>query len=170
MNYQNNRVHTTLGKEKLEAILAQIRALEESFPQLTPLTSKERAHMQTISGSNKLFVEDATELMAGKPELLPKFLEAKDVQLDYQLFQELDQICQAMEILFSKISDTRFLAGAEAFNGALMFYQSVKFATRAAVPGAKPVYEQLKGRFKFQASNSKPSGAETEFTENPDLA
>jgi hypothetical protein len=38
-------------------------------------------------------------------------------------------------------------AGSEAFQSALIFYNSAKVATSQSIPGAKAVYEELKRRF-----------------------
>jgi hypothetical protein len=39
------------------------------------------------------------------------------------------------------------VAGSEACQAALVFYNSVKMAVRQDVPGAKVIYEKLKKRF-----------------------
>jgi hypothetical protein len=38
-------------------------------------------------------------------------------------------------------------AGSEAYQAALIFYNSVKIAASQGIPGAKAVYEELKKRF-----------------------
>jgi hypothetical protein len=38
-------------------------------------------------------------------------------------------------------------SGSEAYQAALIFYNSVKMATRQDIPGAKAVYEELRKRF-----------------------
>jgi hypothetical protein len=45
------------------------------------------------------------------------------------------------------ISDTQMTAGSEAFQTALVFYNSVKVAASQNISGAKAVYEELKRRF-----------------------
>ena len=45
------------------------------------------------------------------------------------------------------ISDTQMTAGSEAFQAALVFYNSVKVASTQSVSGSKAIYEELKRRF-----------------------
>jgi hypothetical protein len=39
------------------------------------------------------------------------------------------------------------VAGSEAYQTALLFYNSVKTAAAQDIPGAKEIYEELKARF-----------------------
>jgi GrpB-like predicted nucleotidyltransferase (UPF0157 family) len=45
------------------------------------------------------------------------------------------------------VDDTTMVAGSEAYQFALIFYNSVKMAARQDIPGAKAIYEDLKKRF-----------------------
>ncbi|MDR2584519.1 MAG: hypothetical protein LBC75_13655, partial [Fibromonadaceae bacterium] len=45
------------------------------------------------------------------------------------------------------INDTQMTAGSEAYQAALIFYNSVKIAASQGISGAKAVYEELKKRF-----------------------
>jgi hypothetical protein len=49
--------------------------------------------------------------------------------------------------LKENIDDTELIAGSEAYQEALMFYNNVKLSAGQDVPGAKAVYEELKKRF-----------------------
>ena len=45
------------------------------------------------------------------------------------------------------VSDTQTTAGSEAYQSALVFYNSAKLAASQGINGAKAVYEELKKRF-----------------------
>jgi hypothetical protein len=45
------------------------------------------------------------------------------------------------------IDDTVMVAGSEAYQAALVFYNAVKAAAAQDIPGAKGVYDDLKARF-----------------------
>jgi hypothetical protein len=45
------------------------------------------------------------------------------------------------------IDDTVMVAGSEAYQAALVFYNAVKAAAAQDIPGAKEVYSDLKARF-----------------------
>jgi hypothetical protein len=56
------------------------------------------------------------------------------------------------------------VAGSEAYQSSLIFYNSVKMAARQDIPGAKAIYEELKKRFpgpKHRSnSNTEPENKE----------
>jgi hypothetical protein len=45
------------------------------------------------------------------------------------------------------IDDTAMVAGSEAYQASLVFYNAVKAASAQDIPGAKEVYNYLKARF-----------------------
>jgi GrpB-like predicted nucleotidyltransferase (UPF0157 family) len=49
--------------------------------------------------------------------------------------------------LADNINDTIMVAGNEAYQAALVFYNAVKAAAAQDIPGAKEVYDDLKARF-----------------------
>ncbi|MDR0721667.1 MAG: hypothetical protein LBF75_02570 [Treponema sp.] len=49
------------------------------------------------------------------------------------------------------------VVGSEAYQAALVFYQSVKMAAAQDIPGAKAVYEELKTRFPQGSKRRNPS-------------
>jgi hypothetical protein len=58
------------------------------------------------------------------------------------------------------VDDTEMVAGSEAYQSALVFYNSVKMAARQDISGDKAVYEELKKR--FPGGKRKPAEAESE--------
>jgi hypothetical protein len=57
-------------------------------------------------------------------------------------------------------------SGSEAYQAALVFYNSVKMAARQDIPGAKAVYEELRKR--FSGTRCKPG--ETDAENNDGIA
>jgi hypothetical protein len=49
--------------------------------------------------------------------------------------------------LHENVDDTVMVAGSEAYQSALVSYNSVKMAAHQDIPNAKAVYEELKKRF-----------------------
>jgi hypothetical protein len=47
------------------------------------------------------------------------------------------------------------VAGSEAYNAALVFYNSVKGASRVNVPGSEAVYNNLQQRFAVKTKRTK---------------
>jgi hypothetical protein len=61
--------------------------------------------------------------------------------------------------LSEKLDDTTMEAGSEAFSAALVFYNAVKAAAKAGVPGMKVVADDLQARFPRRTA-AKPELAE----------
>jgi TolA-binding protein len=59
--------------------------------------------------------------------------------------------------------DTAMTSGSEAYQAALIFYNSVKMAARQDVPGAKAVYEELRKR--FPGTRRKPGEMDAESSD-----
>jgi hypothetical protein len=60
--------------------------------------------------------------------------------------------------LSDNIDDTVLVAGSEAYQAALVFYNAVKAAAAQDIPGAKEVYSDLKNRFPGAHKSKKQDG------------
>jgi hypothetical protein len=52
-----------------------------------------------------------------------------------------------LEVLLERLKDTYIAAGTDAFSTARKFYDSVKTAIKAKIPGAEVAFDELKKRF-----------------------
>ena len=68
--------------------------------------------------------------------------------------QDLNAILKQVSTLQRAIEDTVMVAGSEAYNAALVFYSSVKGASRVNVPGSEAVYNDLQQRFAVKAKKT----------------
>jgi hypothetical protein len=90
------------------------------------------------------------------PTLVPCYLDIPEAKKDFALSQDLNSVLKQVSTLQRAIEDTMMVAGSEAYNAALVFYNSVKGASRVNVPGSEAVYNDLRQRFAV-----KPQKAET---------
>ena len=155
MSNSMNRVHATLGKDAVNNILNELKRLETQMPMLQNLNNRERNQILPLGDGNLSFVQDAVEMMQRHPDMLPGFVTTEEVAADFELYRELDQISDVLAALQQKITDTRRLAGAEAMQGALIFYRSVRSAANLGVSNSKALYDALKARFEGQGNYSK---------------
>lgn len=100
------------------------------------------------------FVSKALELAAQNPILVPAYLDLSEAEKDFELTQNLMSIEQELLTLLRFVEDVMMVAGSEAYEGALIFYNSVKGASRSDVPGAQAVYDELSSRFPRRASRT----------------
>ena len=103
------------------------------------------------ANASKYFEHGATSSQAyahGNPSLvLPPYLEMGEFDTDFADAHGLWVLYNRIRQLEEGISDTQMTAGSEAYQSALLFYNSVKVTASSNVSGAKSVYEELKKRF-----------------------
>ncbi len=157
-NITLNRLSTTISA-------ADDAALEAAGSQLEPILNNycislddtERSSLFSLDVENKVFVEECLNEARNHAEPLPPYVQADELDKDYTLFNQLDNIESQLNHLMQKVSDTKRLAGHEAYAMALMIYKLYEAATLAGVPDAKASYDRLKARFANQGSGSQPA-------------
>jgi len=93
------------------------------------------------------FVEKAHDYARENPDLVPNYLEMSEFNIDFADAHGLWTLYNRAQQLTEGISDTQMTAGSEAFQAALVFYNSAKVASTQGISGSKAVYEELKRRF-----------------------
>ncbi|MDR1348507.1 MAG: hypothetical protein LBJ63_08815 [Prevotellaceae bacterium] len=150
-------------------VLSQVQDLVNQanallLPYVTPLTSAERHTLPKMGEKTIGFVEKAHEFAVQNPNLCPPYLDMAEFDTDYADARNLFVLNNTTKQLNEAVDDTSMLAGSEAYQAALVFYNSVKVAARQDVTGAKAVYEELKKR--FPGAKRKAGEAETETGES----
>ncbi|KAA6300469.1 MAG: hypothetical protein EZS26_003380 [Candidatus Ordinivivax streblomastigis] len=106
------------------------------------------------------FVEKAHELAITNPVFVPPFLNMAEFTIDFSDAHNIEPVLVVLEQLRSGVDDTQMLAGSEAYQAALVFYNSVKEAATKNVPGAKAVYDALSVRFPHKKCRGDDDSAE----------
>jgi hypothetical protein len=133
-------------------ILAQVQNLVKQantllLPYVTPLTPAERHSTLKMGEKTLSFVEKSFEFAMQNPNLVPPYLDMAEFRTDFTDARNLWSVLLASQQLHENLDDTTMTAGSEAYQAALVFYNSIKMAARQDIPGAKAVYEELKKRF-----------------------
>jgi hypothetical protein len=123
-------------------------------PYLLPLTPTERHDMPKMGDKTLSFVEKAQDYISQYPELCPSYLNVTALNTDIADATGLRKMHIAAKQLLDEIDDTIVIAGSEAYQSALIFYNAIKAAATQNIPGAKEVYEDM--RLRFPASKKKP--------------
>jgi hypothetical protein len=134
------------------ATLAEIRqhiaaAYDLARTYVTSRTPEERGSMLILGPKSLSFVERAHEYARQNPQLCPPFLDMEAFDIDFSDAHGLWGIRNLVQQLHEGIDDTQIVAGSEAYQAALLFYNSAKTAAAQNVPGAKAIYDDLKNRF-----------------------
>lgn len=163
-NITNNRLNLVIPPADVDTVIQSLETVSTTLPFLIGLEADEKRAMQSINGSNKIFVEDCLNEMGLSSDILPNFIDPQGVQTDYDLFVQLDSLRIMLEDLLDKVKDTQYLAGAEAYKVCLIYYRLVEAAAKAGLPGADERYNRLKERFSAQGPGT---GAQSDDTGTP---
>jgi hypothetical protein len=156
-----NDKHTTAIPDAVVAqSLTKLNEVREMIaPCVVPLTPTDRHEIPKMGAKTLEFVENAYTLARANPGLVPGFLDMEVFEADFTDAHNLVELSTTARQVYEDISDTGMAAGSEAYQEALVFYNSVKVAASQNVDGAKAVYETLKTRF---PGNKQKSGNNTE--------
>jgi hypothetical protein len=145
--------------EIIEQVEAKIdEALALIAPYRVTLTPDERRAMLKMGEKSLAIMEKAHSYAKTNPSLVPPFLNMGEFDVDYADTHDLWSVRNRVTQLREAIDNTVMCAGSEAYQAALLFYNSVKVAAAHDVPGAKAIYAELKQR--FPATRHKSSEAE----------
>jgi hypothetical protein len=131
--------------QEAQTKLDEVNALLSPYE--TALTPDERRSTLVMGDKSLGFVEKAFEFAQQNPTLVPPFLDMAAFAIDKSDAVKLRTLRNTSQQVTQGIADTEMLAGSEAFQAALVFYNSVKLAASQDVYGAKAVYEELQKRF-----------------------
>jgi len=146
---QENRISTTIPAIKLAEAISNLNAVSLSMAEFLQfnLTASERMGLRILGDKSMAFVQKALEYAQSNPALLPNYLDLEEAKKDYALSRDLYSLLQLVNTLQRALEDTMMVAGSEAYDAALIFYNSVKGASRGNVPGSEAVYNDLQQRF-----------------------
>jgi hypothetical protein len=131
--------------QRLQDLLNEANALFSEYA--LPLTSDERQELFKMGDKSVSFVEKAFDYAKHYPQLCPSYLNMSDFDIDITDALGLRVLNISARQFADNIEDTAMVAGSEALQAALIFYNAAKTAADQNIPGAKEVYDDLKARF-----------------------
>ena len=152
----DNQHNTAIPAEVLEKIQEQINALAKLLkPYLFNLTPEERHANLKLGDKNLAFGTKAYEYAAAHPQFCPSYLDMESFRTDMADVNNLRIVEISLQQLVDGVDDTVMIAGGEAYNQALVFYQAVKQAAKQDIPGAKAIYNELQSHFPSRPTKKK---------------
>lgn len=153
----DNRISIQISAEDQQAIEQALDTLKTRLqPYLRSLTPQDRRELPKMNDRSVAFVNKSLEYAEGNTTLVPAFLDVAELRKDLEAVDALTQFRRQVEEIYTLVDDTVMLAGSEAYVAALAFYNSVKLGARMNIPGALPVYEDLRERFVGQGRSVEP--------------
>jgi len=146
---QENLISTELPAAVADDIIEKLNAINTALAGilLFNLTGQDRLEMYKLGDKSAAFVDKALEYAGNNPALVPSYLDLGEANKDLKLSKDLNNILKQVSTLQRAIEDTAMVAGSEAYDAALVFYASVKGASRVNVPGSQAVFEDLQKRY-----------------------
>ncbi len=119
------------------------------------MTAKEKKALAKMGKKNIGFIERAIGYAKKHPNFVPPFVEVSEQERDMLLAAQLQEVLEVLTPIYGKIRDTQSAVGAEAYLGARLFYDSVKAAAKAGIPGSDMIAKDLGEVFKKNNGDSK---------------
>lgn len=145
----NNKISAEITTAELQAITTGIADLKNSLSTVLKfnLTADERTGMLKMGDKTLAFVGKSLNYAQQNPSLTPTYFDLAEAQKDYKLASDLYQVYQLLSALLRSVEDSNMVAGSEAYEAALVFYNSVKGASRSNIAGAQAIFDDLKQQF-----------------------
>ncbi len=160
---QDNLISAVISPADQQAISQSIDAIKQKLNPvlLFNLTGQQRQEMLKLGDKTLGFVEKSLAYAGQNPALVPAFLDLVEANKDYNLTNDLYNIYQQLSTLSRAIEDTMMVAGSEAYDASLIFYNSVKAAERSNIGGSHAIYMDLKEQFPRKTSAATSNTAPT---------
>jgi hypothetical protein len=143
-----NRVDIVFTNETIQESNTALRSLKEAIkPYVVALTADQKKSMVVVGNRLFDFIERGVMLAEANPDLIPPYIKMVDVKKDVDAWRVMNPMIKDLEQQLSLLNDTAALCGNEAYSSILSFYHYIKQAAKDNVPGAKPIYDDLKKQF-----------------------
>ncbi len=153
-NLLSNRISQSISAAEKTAVIDDLNKVEADLPWLTGLNVDERSSLPKINAVNRDFVADAIDVIVNNPDFFPNYFVPAEMQKDFALYNQLNEIVLVSERVHEKLRDTQMLAGSEAYIAALTAYRLLQSAAQDGVPGADALYNRLRERFALQGGKT----------------
>lgn len=153
-----NSKFAVLSPEIEADLLTKIAEIQEMLPEDVALRPVDRRKLLKLGRKTTQFVQRTIEMTQQNPEMVPPYIDRTAMETSYQVYNQMLRILTVIEQLNRKVTDVLLASGNAANLSSISCYHAIKNASKDNVPGAQPVYDVLKKRFK-------PVKRKTETTE-----
>ncbi len=137
-----------LTEEEQKEVITAINTLKTVLmPKLVDLNNSEIKQLAKMGDKTMAFVEKAIVHMEQNPSLVPTYVDVAECKKDVEGVSMLREFNNSLEQITEMVGESMMLCGSEAYTASLAFYNAVKGAAKAKVPGAEVIYNDLRKRF-----------------------
>ena len=156
-----NKVKIQLTEENKNAIETAIKTLQDTFkPILVSVPPAEKRAMLTLGNKSLGFVSQNMMYAKQKAEFVPSYLDMNEWEIDLKAWEDLAPYYAQIQEIQSLLSDTISICGNEAYRQSLTYYNTVKQGAKDNVPGAKPIFDELKQYYVHPKKNKEEDKTE----------
>lgn len=144
----SNLISLSIPPEKVEeAKMHYAQANAILVPYLLNLTPEESKELPKMGDKSYAFVTKALEYLKIPGTPMPSYINVPEMEVDLKGYDTIRQILQSVMPTVDLLQDTTLLSGSEAYVAALAYYNYLKGAAKANVPGAQTILDDLSARF-----------------------
>jgi hypothetical protein len=146
---QQNQISAQISPADKATVMLHLAAIKKLLDPvfIFSLKPEERREFSKMGDKSIAFVEKALDYAVKNTPLVPTYLNVDEAQKDYALAKDLHEVARELQTISQAVDDTIIMAGAEAYQAALIFHASVKGASRSNAPGSEAIYKDLVTRF-----------------------
>lgn len=137
-----------LSPDQVTDILQKIAEIQAILPEGVALRPTDRQKLLKLGRKTTQFVQRTIEMTQQNPDMVPVYIDRTSMETSYQVYNQMLTIIASVEQLERKVTDIMLVSGNIANTSSLSCYHAIKNASKDNVPGAQPVYDALKTRFK----------------------
>jgi hypothetical protein len=153
---KENKISLSLSAQEKQQLQAAVKTIQDILlPQLVQLDPDDRREILKMGDKTVAFVNKAYEHATRNPELAPSYLDLGEMKKDLDAIDDLRAVLMPLEQMNLILTDSIMLAGSEAYNDALVFYNSVKAAAKIKIGASEQIYNDLSVRFPGRPSGKK---------------
>jgi len=164
---ENTIPHDNAGRwyipnQELEDMNEGLETILENYMQFAPETALSEAERRRMLGSGVRrygFIDKTSDIAMSNPEFVPPYLDTEQLKKYIRDIENLRNVSVTLQQLLRINSDLFLIISDEAFRLALMYYNSVRDASRRRVPGAEAIFNALQLFFR---RSSRPGDEPTE--------
>jgi hypothetical protein len=150
---QPNNISVVLDDATLTEVKAAIAVLRTKLvPYLKTLPAKDRHELPKLGDKTSEFVRKAYEYTGIHPDLVPGYLDRSEFKTDLDALVTLQNLERELAPVNDALGDSILLTGSEAYQAALLFYNSIKTAKKVNAGASASVYDDLSARFPGSAA------------------
>jgi len=138
-----NRIDVVVTTENKESIFQALRSIKSDMPYLIKLSEEDRKSLQKIDDGRKPFVQKSLELALKNNDLDPGSELLREAAKDLDLYIFLASFESEIHQLLDMVTDSKQVAGSEAYEVARFIYMKAKMNVKMGIPGSQSIVDDL---------------------------